>query len=521
MGVTILTGDCRAMPRTLEAESVHVVCTSPPYFGLRCYGTNPQVWGGSADCEHEWGEGLPGNPRGGSGTPNGRNGRGEEYARALPKGNFCQRCGAWSGELGGEPTPELFCTHLVEVFREVRRVLHPSGVCWINLGDSFCSQGGKVSAPPTSTRNVGAGGVQRTTVGLDGYKPKDLIGIPWMAAFALRADGWYLRADVIWHKPNGMCSSVEDRPTINHEYLFLFAKSERYFYDADAIREPYAQATLPQKGTNYQGLGLKDYEGNGVQNPSNVKRRIIASLEKHEGRNCRSVWSINTQPFQGSHFATFPEDLVSRCLQAGSSERGCCPHCRAPWVRVAEKERGGPTGRRERALAGGRVYPGQASISTNGGGSPTGKAGGSDTRGMPSLTVHTVGWSPSCKCPEHEPIPCTVLDPFFGSGTVGEVAKRLGRDCIGIELNPEYVELARNRTAQEALLLEVPEERVMAPEPVAVTADPARLNQADLYALFWSLNAERSAGRKAGTWSDTAEAHYQRVAALVDEERKR
>jgi DNA modification methylase len=196
-----------------------------------------------------------------------------------------------AGQLGREKTPDEYVTNLVAVFREVRRVMDATGTLWVNLGDSY-SNIGKWS---------GASGGK-----IPGLKPKDLIGIPWMVAFALRADGWYLRSDIIWHKPNVMPESVKDRPTKAHEYLFLLTKSQYYFYDANAVAEPvvrgYAGSTFTRGKTNVAGLG---------------RVSLKARVEK-ETRNARSVWTIATRPYKGAHFAVFPEDIPRRCILAGS-----------------------------------------------------------------------------------------------------------------------------------------------------------------------------------------------------------
>ena len=287
--VTILTGDCIEQMKTLPDESVHCCVTSPPYWGLRDYGR--------------------------------------------------------VGQIGLEPTPEAYVAKMVEVFREVRRVLRDDGTCWLNLGDSYAGgkQGNDSFGDGTSTLNNGG---KNTKTGEKmpskqrkpppGLKPKDLVGIPWRVAFALQSDGWYLRQDIIWSKPNPMPESVTDRCTKAHEYIFLLAKSAQYYYDAEAVKE-------------------------------NIGEESRRSKSFRNGRNKRSVWTVATAPYSGAHFATFPPALITPCILAG------CPQ------------------------------------------------GG------------------------------TVLDPFGGSGTVGEVAEAHGRNSILIELNPAYVKMAEKRTAQQGL----------------------------------------------------------------------
>ncbi len=230
----ILIGDCIESMRGLPDQSVHTCVTSPPYFGLRDYG-------------HD-------------------------------------------GQIGLEPTPDEFVTKLVEVFREVRRVLRNDGTLWLNLGDSYARQGGRESTQGRhwDGREADPGAMHSTRHASDiGLKPKDLIGIPWRVAFALQADGWYLRQDIIWHKPNPMPESVTDRCTKAHEYIFLLSKSQRYYFDLEAMKE-----------------------------------KATGSALANEKRNRRSVWTVTTKPFKGAHFATFPPDLIEPCIKAGCPEGG-------------------------------------------------------------------------------------------------------------------------------------------------------------------------------------------------------
>ena len=367
--MSLIRGDARFLP--LADESIDCVVTSPPYWGLRDYKHAEQV--------------------------------------------------------GLEPTPGEYIDALVGVFREVRRVLKTRGTVWLNLGDGYAA-GGKGGGGSFMAERREAAWQKRSTLNgwrrqPEGCKEKDLLGIPWAVAFALRDDGWYLRSDIIWSKPNPMPESITDRPTKSHEYLFLLSKSARYHYDAAAIAEPVSLAMLTEVEQGYDGLGLKDYEAAGVQNPSSVKARIIANTraritgrglgkegqrqaygspqrsnsggfppknilgnmsergvtrtteglnlksayEKGNGltRNKRTVWTIPTQPTPLAHFATMPEALVEPCILAG------CP-------------------------LGGRV-----------------------------------------------------LDPFVGSGTVVSVAERLGRRGVGVDLS--YQDLARQRTRQRGI----------------------------------------------------------------------
>jgi hypothetical protein len=268
-------------------------------------------------------------------------------------------------------------------------------------------------------------------------KEKDLIGAPWLLAFALRADGWWLRSDIIWARPNPMPESVTDRPTKSHSYLFLLAKSARYFYDADAVREP---ATYGGEQLGIVRGTKRRNEAMGVPPSGNEVRGADATIPTN--RNARSVWNIPTQPLAEPHYAAFPEELARRAIQAGTSERGVCPECGAPWRRVVEKT----------AVP----HPNGGHQGYHGRGDAKGHTDMSDQARF-NWAVKTLGWDPSCGCRNRSggtqpPIPATVLDPFLGSGTTALVARKHGRRCIGIELNPAYCQIAERRTRQLSLL---------------------------------------------------------------------
>jgi len=367
----LLLGDCIETMRGLEGGTVQTCVTSPPYYGLRDYG-------------HE-------------------------------------------GQIGLEETPEAYVAKLVDVFREVRRLLKDDGTLWLNLGDSYNGSGG-------AGGDYGVGGLKEGQPKypgrrVDGLKPKDLIGIPWMVAFALRADGWYLRQDIIWHKPNQMPESVKDRCTKAHEYIFLLSKSSKYFYDADAIAE---KANQP--------VGVAQLTGQ-------IKRGHLQSLDSstlgtNQGattRNRRSVWTVTTKPYSGAHFAIFPPDLIEPCILAGTSKKGCCAKCGAVWVRVTEP--------------GERVQAHWKGTTQDKAKEAKGKHGATSVIETGSYqTYTTVGWQPTCTC-NADIVPCTVLDPFNGSGTTGAVALKHGRKYIGCELNPAYIELAHERIRQSQPML--------------------------------------------------------------------
>jgi DNA modification methylase len=355
------------------------------------------------------------------------------------------------GQIGLEPTPEAYCARMVEVFREVRRVLRDDGTLWLNCGDSFSSGGRETQCAETA--RPGMNTRSRPPV-CPGLKPKDLVGVPWRLAFALQNDGWYLRSDIVWAKGcsfgpyvgNPMPESVTDRPTKSHEYVFLLSKRERYYWDGTAVREPAAAssiARISQTTFDTQTGGPKDY-ANGT-NANRSARKALENFARNPGRNLRDVWTIPTESTAEAHFATMPCALVEPCIKAGTSERGCCPQCGAPWQRVVEKEKVGDR-------------PGRVQER---GGDTLECAHGDDGRAgsMCSVTAQTLGWVPTCKCDAGDPRPCVVLDPFLGAGTVGLVAERLGRSYIGIELNPEYAEIARRRIATNG------KAKAVAPDP--------------------------------------------------------
>ena len=293
--IKILQGNCLDKLKELPDQSINTCITSPPYWGLRDYGEEKQ--------------------------------------------------------LGMEDTPEEFVNNLVEVFREVKRVLRDDGTVWLNLGDSY-SSGGRTTTTNQSLRGDKDYGVTRPKPS-KGIKPKDLIGIPWRVAFALQEDGWYLRQDIIWHKPNPMPESVRDRCTKAHEYIFLLSKSPKYYFDNEAIKEDSAEsskARLKQNIANQKGSDR-------VPGKNNGNMKAVGG----DKRNKRSVWTVTTKPFKGAHFATFPMDLIEPCVLAGCPENG------------------------------------------------------------------------------------TVLDPFGGSGTTGIVASNHNRKAVLIELNAEYIEIAKQR----------------------------------------------------------------------------
>ena len=315
----IICGDSLKILKTFKSESVDCVITSPPYWGLRDYGV--------------------------------------------------------VGQLGLEKTPEEYVTKMVEVFAEVKRVLKKEGTCWLNLGDSYASGKGTCYNPGGGETSLGKerkkAGVHplnrgnKSTLALSSLKPKDLVGIPWRVAFALQADGWYLRQDIIWAKPNPMPESVTDRCTKSHEYIFLLTKSSKYYFDNEAIKEPMVgKPHNPGNKFHKEMIAGPNNRGGNSQWETSMDK-----VWGEEGkRNKRSVWTITTKPFKEVHFATFPEDLIIPMVKAGCPEGG------------------------------------------------------------------------------------VVLDPFMGAGTTAVVARKFGRNYLGIELNSTYIKIAEQRLAQEVLL---------------------------------------------------------------------
>jgi DNA modification methylase len=333
--VSILVGDCRELLKGLPDESVHCVVTSPPYWGLRDYGT--AKWeGGDTGCDHRQQLGGEGGASAKQNTSAG--------TQTIAYRDNCGKCGARriDAQLGLEPTPQAYVENMVAVFREVRRVLRDDGTLWLNLGDSYNSIGHKKSGSGYGSTGLAGGIAQehhplRRENTAPGLKHKDLVGIPWRVAFALQADGWYLRQDIIWAKPNPMPESVRDRCTKAHEYLFLLAKSEQYFYDAEAIKEPVSDKTHARRKIVPAGWAVgegahtavahqtaKNHRkvaepGSGVKNNSSMDAALAVMPDN---RNKRSVWTVPSAPFPEAHFATFPPALIEPCILAGSPPRG-------------------------------------------------------------------------------------------------------------------------------------------------------------------------------------------------------
>lgn len=426
----------------LPDNCVQTCVTSPPYWGLRRYsGEQEFVWGGDPQCEHEFGDRhefskVSGDHKSGKTRTTDRS-YGDDPTRRYngthqkhSSGSFCHRCNAWRGGLGLEPTPELYVEHLTTVFREVRRVLRRDGTLWLNIGDSYFGEGGFTPGSPSNEMSksgkYGEALIRKPSRKHESIKSKDLVGIPWMVAFALRDDGWYLRSDIIWRKPNVMPASVTDRPTTAHEHVFLFSKSSRYFYDRVGIQEPAVTRTLRE--SNFRRIDGYAAPGQRQQHRDDRPPTLPTAT-----RNARSVWTIPTQPFAGKHFAVMPAELVRRCLRAATSRQGSCGRCGAPWKRIVRQTTESSSGS---GVAGNKPL-GKEAITRIG--------GNKNLWTGPLVTWNSIGWEPTCECRERAWIGGSnlVLDPFGGSGTVAAVCKQMMLDCIHVDL--AYHDLARIR----------------------------------------------------------------------------
>jgi len=348
----------------LPDESVQTVVTSPPYWGLRDYGTKEWV-GGLPDCKHIKDSCMTkqfGNEEFNKNRPS----RGATKLPGYYYESVCEDCGAkeTDSQLGLETSPQEFVENLCKVFDEVWRVLKDDGTIWVNLGDSYfnvqnSNRNGVSNSLGGSVRGGGEYKTQKRNAGDLQIKPKDLVGIPWRFAFAMQDRGWYLRQDIIWNKPNPMPESVTDRCTKSHEYIFLMTKKPKYYFDNEAIKEPLADTSIGRLSQDINAQEGSARANGGAKTNGNLK--AVGDLG---GRNKRSVWSVTVKGYKEAHFATYPTDLIEPCILAGSKEGD------------------------------------------------------------------------------------TVLDPFSGSGTTGEVAMKRGRNYIGLELNPDYAKLSEKRLTE-------------------------------------------------------------------------
>lgn len=507
-------GDVINVLSKLPSKSVHTVCTSPPYWGLRDYGT-AQWEGGDQACnhKHEKTGTVQVLDRNGKPGSNNTSWQGAAKHATVKLGDYCAKCGAervGDGQLGSEPSPDCgqlllagdglyrrgncgrcHVCKMVLVFREVKRVLRDDGTLWLNYGDSY-SGGGKSVANPRERPELKSGdgkgvgclswSTRDTTVnsGSSGLPSGNLVGVPWRVALALQADGWVLRQDIVWSKPAPMPESVRNRCTKAHEYIFLLTKGMGYFCDMEAIKE---RQKVAYSSSDFLPDSDKD-QAEGAGGAAAKASRANRSPDVIEGgmSNKRSVWTVSSQGYAGAHFATFPPRLIEPCILAGTSAHGCCGDCGAPWRRVVE----------ERKLT--RERPNEYVKRTGEDG--TGNSCGNTVAGV---EVKTTGWRPTCEChgkivkarkivagygsyhdheedgvayglrqngkgpssvvgeptkefertveeyvsdlplEDHPVIPCTVLDPFVGSGTSVATANALGRRGWGIDLSEKYL----------------------------------------------------------------------------------
>ena len=496
--INIIQGNNLDSLKKLESNSINTCVTSPPYFGLRDYGTGTWI-GGDENCPHKRTTKISKNTATGH---KGMSDKGHVVGDAIYK-SVCPDCGAVreDQQLGLEDSPEEFVENLVILFREINRVLRDDGTVWLNLGDTYCGTGHKgnhVDPKHKEGRNA-----QKIAVNnkLDGFKSKDLIGIPWRVAFALQQDGWYLRQDIIWHKPNPMPESVRDRCTKAHEYIFLLSKNNKYYYDNESIKEPSKYAG-DDRGSRPDAR--KDKNMNSMSG-------VTPAL-----KNKRSVWTVSTKPYKGAHFATFPIDLIEPCVLAGCPEK-VCVDCNEPYKRKVETIKTEIVTEKTNALspdfvdgkkiiyqrpklvpqkqfvdflrtkANAEVVTKKTGIKWN----TTNHWFRYDNSGFSYPTVedwNTVAylfyddseefkaidhgltyiesseppqWRPKveyshidhglvkqCKCETNETKGGTVLDPFGGAATTGIVAENNKRNAVLLELNPEYIEIAEQRLAK-------------------------------------------------------------------------
>ncbi len=471
----VICGDCLEVMKKMPNECVDMVMTSPPYWGLRDYGIK-QIFRGDKDCEHEWGNQLS-HPkqekrtikqlRSSSGLSwnRGENASIFKWQEYSPKnqGNFCLKCQAWKGQLGLEPTPELYIEHLTAIFNEAKRVLKKEATLWLNIGDTYGGSGG---AGGDYNKGGLREGQPRFKQGEARLQPKCLCMIPERLALSLIQNGWILRNKIIWFKPNSMPSSVKDRFSNRWEHVFLFSKSKKYYFDLDAVREPHKydgrKDTLYKGGPKDMQIGKHERWPNPAgKNPGdviNAERKwdevpgqITQSIARDhggwyrkdgspivdfdKGKNPGDFWNINTQPFPEAHFAVFPETLCEKPIKAGCPEE-VCKKCGKARERMIEKEDTGMTQKMpdywdSKKGSHNRIHR-------------EGREKGKN--GIPIMINKTIGWT-SCGCNVGFN-PGIVLDPFVGAGTVGVVAKKLGRQFILIDIKKEYCEMAEKRIAQ-------------------------------------------------------------------------
>lgn len=439
--VTIHVGDCRDVLKTLPAQSVHCVVTSPPYFGLRDYGSGE--WeGGDPTCEHRvrTPSAVAKSQASSTLTSTSREvvGHTKEGYRGV-----CARCGARrvDRQIGLEADVAAYVAALMDVFAEVWRVLRDDGSLFLNLGDSYAGSG----KGPTGKHGVGHH-EQRQGFHTPGraagvIRAKSMMLIPERILLALSDAGWIVRDKIVWHKLAPMPSSATDRCTGAWEPVYHLTKQQRYYADMEAVREPHAEVSL--RRLEYEERRTSD-NGHKSQTRQGGMKANEVKLNPN-GANLRNVWSLSPAPFDASalgvdteHYATYPVELARRCVSIGTSDKGVCAKCGKPWVRVVASASLNPFCP--------RVEAGARSGSLDRGYNENHGNGMSHDLGVVRTTT---GWQPSCKC-DAPVAPAVVLDPFAGAGTTLLVANRLGRHAIGIELNPKYARLEEARIRADA-----------------------------------------------------------------------
>lgn len=503
---TPLLVNANSLAIPVPTKSVHCIATSPPYWGLRDYGT--AKWeGGDPECDHAAAQIRTGMGLAALGERYRGGGHKQGKIQHIQFRGECQKCGAvredqqigleplhdclaWASgyanvdalvaaalaiaEQDGtdaatrldnvvailreiplamrepsEPCGRCYVCHMVQVFRELWRVLRDDGIVWLNLGDSYVGATSEYASGDSAGKNsrVGKRGLSgmpnngRGDRGRIGLPMKNIVGVPWRVALALQADGWVLRSDIIWNKPNGMPGSQNDRPTKVHEYIFLLMKRPHYYYDHEAVKEP-AVVSSTGSSASFKRNGSKREVAHVNQSMGTRQPTRDDIAYDADTRTLRSVWAVAPASYPGSHFATWPPDLVEPMIKAGTSEKGCCPECGTPWNRIISK-----SDPRPRPDNPNPVLPYTADSNHR--------------QGIDGSTLHmtrettTIGWEPGCKCPNAAalpPIPCIVLDPFAGSGTTLMVARKLGRRSIGLDLSFAYLkDQARPRLSLDDL----------------------------------------------------------------------
>ena len=420
----VYIGNCLEELRKLPSESIDMCVTSPPYWGLRDYGTEGQIWGGDPNCEHEFTTSkrkLHSGTNTGKELPHHRNAHKVDWE---VEDAFCSKCGAWKGELGLEPTVEMFVNDLCDIFDEVKRVLTPHGSCWVNLGDTYANTGYGKGTGNMQNKNVPGAMTPKVKSPLP---QKCLVQLPSRFAIAMTDRGWILRNEIIWYKPSCMPSSAKDRYTVDFEKLFFFTKSKNYYFkqQLEPLVTPYEKLIKDKRGKGWEGNKPVDSKKvNSVANHGGDKS--MGETINPDGRNKRTVWAISPKGFKDAHFAVFPPELIESPIDAG------CPE-------FVDKKTGKP---RERDIEK-QTLERHELPKDNPNYRPARYDEGKYTHGQRFATYDDKGYNDGRDDDEFRP--GIVLDPFMGSGTTAEVAMKQDKDWVGIELNPDYVKISDKR----------------------------------------------------------------------------